>query len=112
MGGQPTILLDQSSAETDVFPYVIVLTLGLAAIVIGVAFRSIVIPLKTIGSLVLTEGFVFGLAVLTYEHGIFDWIGFKGLSSNLGGVQFFLPIAVFAMVAGLCLGKCLAYRAA
>jgi uncharacterized membrane protein YdfJ with MMPL/SSD domain len=103
LGGTPTIMLDQSAGEMAVFPYMILGVLLMAFLVLGVAFRSLLIPMKSVVSIVMTQGFVYGLAVLVYEQGAFDWMGIAGLSSNLHGIQFYMPVAVFAIIVGLCL---------
>jgi len=103
LSGPPTIILSQTLSEINIFPKIIVIILSVAFIVLVVAFKSLVVPVKCLFSIILTEGFVFGLAVLVFEHGILDWMHFAGLSSELGGIQFYLPLAVFSIIVGLCL---------
>jgi len=46
---------------------------------------------------------VFGLSVLTFQYGIFNWTGIPGLSNDLQGLEFHMPIAAFSIIVGLCL---------
>lgn len=103
LSGYPTILLDQSSAMLKFFPFIVCGCLSISFLVLAVAFRSILIPMRSMISILLTQGFVFGLAVLTFEYGCFNWTGLPGLSSDLQGIEFHMPIAVFSIIVGLCL---------
>jgi predicted RND superfamily exporter protein len=74
-----------------------------AAIVVAVlllAFRSAILPLRTLVSLCMTLVCTYGLATLVYQYGIFDWMAFNGFASNEGMV-WYAPILVFAVLVGL-----------
>jgi len=101
--GTPTTLLDQTSKMRELLPFIICGCLGVSFVVLAIAFKSILIPLRSMITIIWTQIFVFGLAVLVFQYGILDWLCFPALSSNLGGVEFHMPIAVFSIVVGLCL---------
>lgn len=103
IGGTPTILWDESLVMMQIFPFIVCGCLSISFLVLAVAFKSILIPLRSMMSIILTQVFVFGLAVLTFQYGILDFLGLPGLSSDLKGVELHMPIAVFSIIVGLAL---------
>merc|ERR1712151_1112566 len=81
----------------------VVSTLVLALITLGIAFRSLFIPLRSVASIGLTLLFAYGSAVLVYQDGIGDWIGLKGLSGSFKAQHYLVPVICFSMVVGICL---------
>ena len=79
-------------------PYVIAFVLTLAFVLLLVAFRSIVVPLKAIALNLLSVGASYGLLVLVFQH---HWaepiLGFK---SN-GLIISWLPLFLFVILFGL-----------
>jgi RND superfamily putative drug exporter len=79
-------------------PYVIVFVLAFAFLLLLVAFRSIVVPLKAIVLNLLSVGAAYGLLVLVFQH---RWaepiLGFK---SN-GSIISWLPLFLFVILFGL-----------
>jgi uncharacterized membrane protein YdfJ with MMPL/SSD domain len=79
-------------------PYVIVFVLAFAFLLLLVAFRSIVVPLKAIVLNLLSVGAAYGLLVLVFQH---HWaepiLGFK---SN-GSIISWLPLFLFVILFGL-----------
>ena len=84
------------------FPKIIAITGSAVLLVVGIAFRSIMVPLRSLISIALTEGFVFGVSVLTFQTGIFDWTGWPNLSTQ-GAVTFTAPIVGFTVIVGVAL---------
>ena len=86
-------------------PRCIVLTLVLIFILLGFFFRSIVVPLRSIICLVLTQGFSFGLLCLTYQEGLFSWIKMSNESSALYDssheLSWLAPVLAFSVIVGL-----------
>jgi len=101
--GQATVLLDQSAVMLKLFPKIVCGCLATSFLILAVAFRSVLIPIRSMISMLLTQGFVYGLSVLTFEYGCFNWTGLPGLSSELKGLEFHMPIAAFSIIVGLCL---------
>lgn len=95
--------LDMISQSYAIFPYMVATTLAVAVVLLGVAFRSLVIPLRCVGSIVLTLFWVYGLAALTFQDGMLDWTGIIGVSSKFHAQSWFLPVICFSMVVGICL---------
>jgi uncharacterized membrane protein YdfJ with MMPL/SSD domain len=79
-------------------PYVIVFVLALAFLLLLVAFRSIVVPLKAIVLNLLSVGASYGVLVLVFEH---RWAEpLLGFESN-GAIISWLPIFLFVVLFGL-----------
>lgn len=59
------------------------------------------VALRSVVSLALSCGFVFGLATLVYDDpGLLSWLHYAGLS-NTGGLTFLVPIICFSVVCGI-----------
>jgi uncharacterized membrane protein YdfJ with MMPL/SSD domain len=79
-------------------PYVIVFVLLLAFVLLLVAFRSIVVPLKAIVLNLLSVGAAYGVLVLVFQH---HWAqGVLGFTSN-GSIISWLPLFLFVVLFGL-----------
>ena len=79
-------------------PYVIVFVLALAFLLLLVAFRSIVVPLKAIVLNLLSVGAAYGVLVLVFQH---RWAEpLLGFTSN-GSIISWLPLFLFVVLFGL-----------
>ena len=79
-------------------PYVIVFVLALAFLLLLVAFRSIVVPLKAIVLNLLSVGASYGVLVLVFQH---SWAeSLLGFESD-GAIISWLPIFLFVVLFGL-----------
>ncbi len=79
-------------------PYVVVFVLSLAFLLLLVAFRSIVVPLKAIVLNLLSVAASYGVLVLVFQH---RWAeGLLGFKSN-GAVISWLPLFLFVILFGL-----------
>lgn len=86
----------------DHFPTMIGLTLVVVFVLVGLFFRSVVVPLRSVASLCLTLSFVYGLAVLVYQEGVLDWTGIHSLAfSGTGEVSWIAPVMAFCIIVGL-----------
>jgi len=79
-------------------PYVIAFVLVLAFLLLLVAFRSIVIPLKAIVMNLLSVGASYGVLVLVFQHRWAEPI--LGFTSN-GSIISWLPLFLFVVLFGL-----------
>src|SRR5262249_1994665 len=79
-------------------PYVITFVLVLAFLLLLVAFRSIVIPLKAIVLNLLSVGASYGVLVLVFQHRWAEPI--LGFTSN-GSIISWLPLFLFVVLFGL-----------
>lgn len=82
----------------------IVITTLVVFCLMGTFFGSVFLPFRCIVGIGLTLSFSFGLGVLVYQNGIFDWTGVRALSS-VGGNEFcwLVPIMAFSVIVGLAL---------
>ena len=79
-------------------PYVIAFVLGLAFLLLLVAFRSIVVPLKAIVLNLLSVAAAYGVLVLVFQH---HWAeSVLGFDSN-GSIISWLPLFLFVVLFGL-----------
>jgi RND superfamily putative drug exporter len=79
-------------------PYVIAFVLILAFVLLLVAFRSIVVPLKAIVLNLLSVGAAYGVLVLVFQH---HWAEpLLGFTSN-GSIIAWLPLFLFVVLFGL-----------
>jgi uncharacterized membrane protein YdfJ with MMPL/SSD domain len=103
--GVETAVTGQTAEDVDFthqmkhgIPYVLVFVLALAFLLLLVAFRSIVVPLKAIVLNLLSVGAAYGVLVLVFQH---RWaepiLGFK---SN-GSIISWLPLFLFVVLFGL-----------
>jgi uncharacterized membrane protein YdfJ with MMPL/SSD domain len=78
-------------------PMVMAFVLGLSFLLLLVAFRSIVIPIKAILLNLLSTGAAFGLLVLVFQDGrLAGPLGFKP-----GPIEAFVPVFIFTILFGL-----------
>ena len=70
---------------------------------IGIFFRSIFAPIRSIVSITLTLGFSFGLAVYVFQDGTFNWTNIRVLTSIGDEMCWLVPIMAFSILIGLAL---------
>src|SRR3954447_26573323 len=97
IGGTTASNLDFSKTIRDKLPLFIGVVVGLSLLLLGVVFRSILIPIKAgIFNLLSISG-AFGVVTLIFQDG-----HLAGLFGDATGpIESFLPIMVFAVVFGL-----------
>jgi uncharacterized membrane protein YdfJ with MMPL/SSD domain len=90
--------VDFTSQMTRGVPYVVAFVLTLAFVLLLVAFRSIVVPLKAIVLNLLSVGASYGVLVLVFQH---RWAqGLLGFHSD-GAIVSWLPLFLFVVLFGL-----------
>jgi len=98
VGGRTAELVDLSDITETYTPIVFIFVLGLSFILLTVAFRSIVIPIKAILMNLLSVGATYGLMVLVFQKGVgADLLGFQ----QVDVIQMGLPLFLFAVLFGL-----------
>jgi RND superfamily putative drug exporter len=96
--GKSAIVMDMVNHYTDVLPLVFAFVLSLSFMVLLVAFRSIVIPVKAIVLNLLSTGAAYGAVVLVFQDGYFsDELGFTPGTV----IESFLPAFLFTILFGL-----------
>ena len=95
--GEAGFTFDVVEFYSNGMPQVIAFVLGLSFLLLLVAFRSIVIPIKAILLNLLSTAAAFGLLVLVFQDGRGDaLLGFKS-----GPIESFVPVFIFTILFGL-----------
>jgi RND superfamily putative drug exporter len=90
--------LDFIDVVSDYTPWVFAFVLTLSFILLMLAFRSIVVPLKAIILNLLSVGATWGILVLVFQKGyLADFFGFQRTPT----IQVWVPILAFAVLFGL-----------
>ena len=90
--------MDFTHQVRHALPYVLAFVLGLAFVLLLIAFRSIVVPLKAIALNLLSVAASYGVLVLVFQH---DWAdAILGFRSN-GTIVSWLPLFLFVVLFGL-----------
>ena len=98
VGGDTADELDfQDTVDGWLFP-VFALVLGLSLVLLTIAFRSIVVPLKAIALNLLSVGAAYGLLVLVFQEGVGNEV--LGLS-EAENIAAWVPLFLFAVLFGL-----------
>jgi RND superfamily putative drug exporter len=98
VSGQVAVALDVTQVYVDGTPRIFAFVLGLSFVLMLIAFRSIVIPIKAIILNLLSTGAAFGVMVLVFHDG---WLA-EPLGITPGGViESWVPIFIFTILFGL-----------
>jgi uncharacterized membrane protein YdfJ with MMPL/SSD domain len=95
--GRAAFTADVVGFYSDGMPKVIGFVLALSFLLLLVAFRSIVIPIKAILLNLLSTGAAFGLLVLVFQDGH----GSELLGFRPGPIEAFVPVFIFTILFGL-----------
>lgn len=96
--GGPAVQRDIIERITDALPFVIAFILVVTYVVLFVAFRSILLPLKAVMMNMLSLGASLGIVVLVFQHGhLADLLQV----TSTGMVVAMLPIIIFCVVFGI-----------
>ncbi|HVH67424.1 MAG TPA: MMPL family transporter [Gemmatimonadales bacterium] len=99
VGGFAASNVDTQQELMTRFPETVALVLGITAIMLFVAFRSLLVPIKAVVLNLLSVGGAFGLTVLVFQHGYGGRLfGLEGPTQAIWAV---VPVLVFAIVFGL-----------
>jgi RND superfamily putative drug exporter len=97
VGGATATDIDVSSQLGQALPIFLVVVVGLAFILLTFAFRTILVPIKSIIGFLLSVGAAFGAQVA-----VFQWGGLAGpLGIAKSETLSFLPIILLAIIFGL-----------
>jgi RND superfamily putative drug exporter len=96
--GQTAINVDFFHMKDQYTPIVFVFVLGLSFIILMLAFRSIVVPIKAIIMNLLSVGAAYGCIVLVFQKGyLVDFFGFQ----QVDAIEAWLPLFLFCVLFGL-----------
>lgn len=99
VGGFAAASLDAQIELLRRLPLTVGFILGITAIMLFIAFRSLLVPLKAVLLNCLSVSAAFGLTVLVFQHGYGGGLfGLEGPTEAIWGV---VPVLVFATVFGL-----------
>jgi RND superfamily putative drug exporter len=99
VGGFSAASLDLQENLLAVFPIIIALVLTITAVMLLVAFRSILVPIKAVVLNSLSVAAAFGMVVLVFQQGF--GAGLFGLDGPTEAIYVVTPVLVFALVFGL-----------
>jgi RND superfamily putative drug exporter len=97
IGGATATNLDFSQTIRDKLPLFIGVVVGLSLLLLGVVFRSVLIPVKAGIFNLLSIAGAFGVVTLIFQDGHLSSL----FGDATGPIESFLPIMVFAVVFGL-----------
>lgn len=99
VGGYSASALDFQDDMLARFPLLVGIILAATGVMLALAFRSVLVPLKAIVMNSLSVGATFGLLVLVFQHGV--GIEIFGLDGPTSAIFVAVPVLVFAVVFGL-----------
>jgi putative drug exporter of the RND superfamily len=99
VGGYSAAALDFQEDLLARFPLLIGLILGTTAVMLALAFRSVLVPLKAVVMNTLSVSATFGLLVLVFQYGVGARV--FGLDGPTSAIFVAVPVLVFAVVFGL-----------
>lgn len=99
-GGAPVVEREWAGVLFRSLPFAALLVYLATFILLGLAFRSVLLPLKSIVLNTLTVGAAFGTLTLVFQYGVgAELLGLP--PGGLGAVETSVPIFIFAVVFGL-----------
>ncbi len=99
VGGYAAAALDFQDDLLARFPTLVALVLGATAIMLAMAFRSVLVPIKAIIMNTLSVSATFGLIVLVFQYGVGSQV--FGMDGPTSAIFVVVPVLVFAVVFGL-----------
>jgi RND superfamily putative drug exporter len=98
VGGESPAIIDMAEIVKQRMPYVVAVVVGVALILLVIAFRSVLVPLKAALMNLLSIGASYGVVTAVFQWG---WgIRLLGLDQPMPIVSF-VPLFMFALVFGL-----------
>jgi uncharacterized membrane protein YdfJ with MMPL/SSD domain len=98
--GEAAIEYDALEAVYASVPWMITVTSMIVFFILYLFSGSVMVPLRSLCSISLTVFVVFGLLVLVYQDGIFDWLPWSSIRSR-GEISWLAPILAFSVMIGL-----------
>ena len=102
LGGEGPIQMDVANKTFGRFPLMIALMMIVVIVLIGLSFRSIVAPLRAVLCLLWMLVITFGIAIFTFQDGMFDFLHWQQLGTrSTGAMNWMSPCVAFSVVVGL-----------
>ncbi len=99
VGGFHAGSVDLQSRLLEQYPTVVLLVLVTTALMMFIAFQSILVPIKAVVMNCLSVAGAFGLTVLVFQYGV--GVSIFGLDEPTEAIYVVVPVVVFAVVFGL-----------
>lgn len=99
LGGAPVGSKEFTDALVGSMPLAIGAVFAATFVLLGIAFRSVIIPLKSIVMNTLTVGAAYGVITLIFQHGL--GAGLLNVPTDVGAIDSSLPLVMFAVTFGL-----------
>ena len=99
IGGFAASSLDLQEDLLHDFPMLMAMVLGIIAVMLLIAFQSILVPIKAVIMNLLSVAGAFGLMVLVFQHGVGSRL--FGVPAPTNAIYVAVPVLVFAVVFGL-----------
>lgn len=99
IGGYSANALDFQNKLMARFPMLIAMVLAATALMLAIAFRSVLVPIKAVIMNTLSVAATFGLIVLVFQYGFGSQL--FGLDGATSAIFVVVPVLVFAIVFGL-----------
>jgi putative drug exporter of the RND superfamily len=99
VGGLPVLALEFAEAIVKAMPLAIGVVCVATFIILAVAFRSLVIPLKSILMNGLTVASSYGIITMVFQNGLFA--NLFAVPTDVGVIESSLPLVIFAITFGL-----------
>jgi len=99
--GDSGILIADLSAYTYAFlPKLVAATAGIVIVIVGLAFNSFVIPIRTVLSIMLMLVCVYGAAAAIFQVGVLNGTH-SAIFTNADGLEWLMPVLCFSITVGL-----------
>ncbi|WP_341924001.1 MMPL family transporter [Nocardioides psychrotolerans] len=98
--GNTAVGIDISDKLTNALPIFLLIVIGISLVLLMIAFRSIVVPIKATLGFLLSLGATFGALVFVFQQG--HLAGLIGLETT-GPIISFLPILLVGLLFGLAM---------
>ncbi|ABM09766.1 MMPL family transporter [Paenarthrobacter aurescens] len=98
VGGETQMNEEATEVIAESLPVVVAIMLAIILLIMAIAFRSILIPLLTVGLNILSVGATFGILVIIFQNGIgTSMLGF----THLGHLINWVPVLLIALLVSL-----------
>lgn len=91
--GEAVTTFDTIDSIYSSFPTSILITSFLVFFLISFAFKSVIVPLRSLLTISMTLGFVYGAANLVFQRGCLEFMRFPGLRSDTNEIHWIAPVS-------------------
>ena len=101
-------MYDIQDTVYELLPLAMVVTLCVVFVIVGASYRSLVVPLRAVVTIVFTLTIVFGASVAVYQHGALSWTGLECLEPIADQqICWLIPVMSFSILTGLAVRRSL-----